>query len=220
MDIKQYTDEQYIPISDLSSLGDTFVQSTMQYRQEFMEIVQLDNLEFANIVETPKLVKIRYEKNVELKGKVNIKSKNNDFILQIAKNIVSGKNYYNIDEEIIDSINKKYISNNKDLTVVTSWLVNNIELLSGEEEDDDLIHSMPELSEKDIKFIKGNNSANSHYSISDYLKINKSSYETGRKALERLAELGLYSKNKVGKTFVYKPTKKLRQYMEGGEYGN
>lgn len=219
MNIKQYTDEKYIPISDLSSMGDSFVASTMEYRQTFMEMIPLNDFEFANIVETPSLVKKRYSKNVEIKGKVSIDADDNDFILALALKLVRGENIKGIDSHTRESINKKYNQNACDLTIITNWLVENIDKVV-ETEIDDLAYEMPELNLNDMKFINQFNKENQHYSISDYLKINETSYETGRRALEKMSDLKLYIKTKLGKKFVYKPTSKLINIMKGGEYGN
>ena len=219
MDIRQYTDEKYIPLSDLASMGESFVVSTMEYRETFMEIIPVSDLEFANIVETPKLVKKRYSKNVELKGRIDIEAKNNDFILEIALKIVKGEEVPRLDQATIQNINKKYISNNKDLTIITNWLVNNIEKLV-QNSKEDVAYIMPELNANDIAFINIYNKETQHYTINDYIKMHSTSYETGRKALEKLTKLKLYSKNKLGKKFVYQPSIKLINIMKGGKYGN
>lgn len=219
MNIKQYTDEKYIPISDLSSMGDSFVASTREYRQTFMEMIPLNDFEFANIVETPSLVKKRYSKNVEIKGKLSIDADNNDFILALALKLVRGEEIRGIDSHTRESINKKYKDNASDLTIITNWLVDNIDKVV-ETDIDDLAYEMPELNINDMKFINQFNKENQHYSISDYLKVNKTSYETGRRALEKMSDLKLYIKTKLGKKFVYKPTTKLINIMKGGGYGN
>lgn len=219
MDIKQYTDEKYIPMSDLSSLGDDFIKSTIEYRRTFMEVVQVNDFEFANIVETPKLLKRRYSKNVELKNLIELDAKDNDYILELSLRIVKGGCKEYISDEMRKMIIKKYKINNFDLTIVTNWIVDNIELFK-EEQVDDIGYEIPELTINDIKFIKKYNKINQHYSINDYTKLNKSSYETGRKALEKLKQLKLYTKNKLGKKFVYQPTNKLKEIMKGGTYGN
>lgn len=143
MNIKQYTGEKYIPISDLSSMGDSFVLSTKEYRQTFMEMIPLNDFEFANIVETPSLVKKRYSKNVEIKGKLSIDAENNDFILALALNIVKGIKVSGIDTRTHESINKKYKDNACDLTIVTNWLVENIEKVV-EEDIEDIAYEMPD----------------------------------------------------------------------------
>lgn len=220
MDVKQYTDEKYIPINDLSSFGDKFINQTKEYRQNFMEIIPLSDFEFANIVETPKLVKKRYEKNVEIKGRLEIDAKHHDYILALALKIIKGESMEIIDKETRKNIINKFKENMFDLTIVTNWLVDNVDNLIKDTSLENISYEIPELNHNDIKFINKYNKKNEHYSINDYIKLNTSSYETGRKALERMSELKLYIKTKLGKKFVYKPTQKLLEIMKGGEYGN
>ncbi|NQZ66360.1 MAG: hypothetical protein HRT99_04085, partial [Mycoplasmatales bacterium] len=112
-----------------------------------------------------------------------------------------------------------YKENNNDLTIITNWLVLNIkEILNYG--TNKMIFDMPELSKNNINFIQTFNKEKQSYSINDYIKLVKCSYETGRKSLEKLVKLDLYRKNKLGKKFVYKPTKKLKNILKGGEYGN
>lgn len=219
MKFKDYTDEKYIPISELSSMGDAFVEQTKEYRQTFMEMVPVSDFEFANIVETPKLVKRRYEKNVELKGILDIKAENHDYILALALMIVKGEEIPGISRSMCESINKKYKENMGDLTIITNWLVDNVENIT-RKESGDIAHIIPELNVKDMNFIEKYNRPNEHYSIKEYLDLNGSSYETGRRALDKMANLKLYIKTKLGKKFVYKPTQKLANLVKGGEYGN
>lgn len=219
MNIKQYTDEKYIPITDLSSMGDNFVASTKEYRQAFMEMIPVNDFEFANIVETPNLVKKRFSKNVEIKGRLDIAAEDNDYILALAISLVKGNDVKGLDAQSRKSIIKKYEDNAHDLTIITNWLVENIDKVI-ETDIEDLSYEMPELNLNDINFINQFNKENQHYSINDYLKINKTSYETGRKALEKMSSLKLYMKTKLGKKFVYKPTSKLVNITKGGGYGN
>lgn len=219
MNIKQYTDENYIPMSDLLLMGENFVSSTKEYRERFMEMIPINDFEFSNIVETPKLVKQRYEKNVEIKGLVNVETQNHDYILALALKIVKGEKIDGITKKEFSNINKKYNENGRDLTIITIWLVKNINdiinLTTG-----DIAFELPELNKKDLKFINNFNKPNRQYSINEYTTLNSSSYETGRKALERMTNLKLYIKTKLGKKYVYKPTTKLINITKGGSHGN
>ncbi len=217
MEIKQFTDETYIPINDLSSLGAEVVNETKEYRRAYMELVAINDLDFVNIVETPSLVKKRFSKNVELKGKVNIEAKDNDFILELALEIIKNKKISGLSKKEIDSILLKYESNNKDLTIITNYLTNNSEKLYEQEEEKDLTKIYPTLRKSDLKFLNTCNKIRLNYSLSDYISKNKCSYETARIAMERLVELELYEKSKVGKKFIYKPTIKLEEIMKGAE---
>lgn len=120
MDIKEYTNNQYIPMTDLSSFGDIFIAETLKYRRKFMEVIPLDELEFVNIVETPQLVRKRYAKNVEIKEMMDIEAPNYDYILAIAKKIVLGENILKLDKKVSDSLNNKYKDNKNDLTIITN----------------------------------------------------------------------------------------------------
>ena len=218
MDIKDYTDKKYIPLGELKPLGKDFFNKTDEYRKRFIQVIELDGFKFASLVETPDLVKKRYEKNVEIKGAVKFEFKTYDYILEIAKHIVTGQNFEWIDMEKIKPVLKRYFEG-KDLTLITSYLVENINQLIVSKEHE-LIYDIPELTKSDLKFIKKFNLKNQQYSINEYTKLNDSSYETGRKALERLTMLNLYKKMKLGKKFIYTPTEKLTVMMKGVKNGN
>lgn len=215
--LKQYTDENYIPISDLVNFGHEFVQKTKQYRRAFMEIVALNDIDFVNLVETPTLIKKRFSKNVDIKGLIDIESQNNDYILEMAKLVVSTAKLWWLPAEKHQQIVQKYQQNNNDLTIVTNYLINNIDHFINNDDFGTLTHNLHELSKHDRTFIKACNNLKLNYSIHDYQKITNCSYETGRKSLEKLSSSALYDKNKIGKKFVYKPTQKLMLLLKEGK---
>lgn len=214
--VKKYTDENYVAINDLQTFGDDFVLQTQKYRNTFIEMVKLNDLDFVKIVETPILVKKRYVKNVELKGHVDVDSEQHDYILEIAKDLVNGKDVKGIDKKTHESIIKKYIDNEKDLTIVTNYLINNTDKIIISDDNGDIESLFPELSKKDRKFIAKANNINLNYTIQRYQEITGCSYETGRKSLDKLTDLKLFIKKKIGKKFIYKPTSKLLEVMKGG----
>lgn len=217
MDTRLYTDKDYVPLNDLKVLGDVFISQITEYRRSFIEMIKLDNLSFVNIVETPSLVKKRYTKNIEIKGKIEIEAENHDYILEIAKEIVKGHDVKGISLSERDELIKQFKDNMNDLTIVTEYLTKNIDKLLVEENESKAIeHTYPGLSKYDVNFINNFNNQSMSYSISDYQKLNDCSYETSRKSLEKLEELKLYEKVKVGKKFVYKPTNNLIK-LTGGE---
>ena len=91
MDIKDYTDIKYIPLNELKPLGTDFFNKTDEYRKRFIQVVELEGFKFASLVETPLLVKKRYEKNVEIKGVIKFDFKTYDYILEITKFLATGK---------------------------------------------------------------------------------------------------------------------------------
>ncbi|WKX02160.1 hypothetical protein [Candidatus Mycoplasma mahonii] len=216
MELKQYTDEKYVPLNDLSAFGDSIVNQIIEYRRSFTEMVQITDLDFVNIVETPKLVKKRYSVNVELKGSVDIEAKDNDFILSISINLVLGKEVKGISVSERSDIFKKYKENGNDLTIVTNYLINHVDKLIYKTSKNELDKLLPSITKKDKKFIEKYYDSNLNYAIEDYQDINKSSYETARQGLERLTNLKLYIKTKVAKKFIYKPSIKLNKIMKGG----
>ncbi|MCK5867197.1 MAG: hypothetical protein KAG14_02245 [Mycoplasmataceae bacterium] len=218
MDIKDYTDRKYIPLNELKPLGEDFFNETDKYRKRFIQVIELDGFKFASLVETPELVKKRYEKNVEIKGMIDFDFKTYDYILEISKFLVTGQKFEWLDMDKLEPVMKRYISE-CDLTLVTSYLVDNINSLIVFQEEE-VIYDIPELTNNDLKFIRKFNKKNQHYSINEYTNINESSYETGRKALERLTLLSLYKKTKLGKKFMYTPTDKLTIMMKGALNGN
>ncbi len=217
MEIKQFTDEQYIPINDLISFGDDIVAETKEYRRLYMELVPVNDLDFVNIVETPSLVKKRFAMNVELKGNIEIEADDNDFILKMAIQIIKKNKLQGLSKKEIELLIKKYEANGKDLTIITNYLINNSEKLYTKEVKTDLTKKYPNLKLSDIKFMNKSNDKELNYSLNDYTKINDCSYETSRQALERLIKLELYIKSKVGKKFIYKPTDKLEEIMKGAK---
>ncbi len=217
INIKQYTDENYVPISDLANLGSDFVLATKEYRRSFMEMIPLNDIDFVNIVETPQLIRKRFAKNVDIKGQLELEAEHNDFILEIAKYIVSEREIPGLVLSERERVMAKYDANGNDLTIVTNYLIKNIDKFLNKEITGDLEHSFPELSKNDREFIKTFNDIRLHYTIADYQSITNCSYETGRKSLERLSSLELYRKKKVGKKFVYAPTQKLANATKGGE---
>ncbi len=217
MEIKQFTDEQYIPINDLISFGDDIVAETKEYRRLYMELVPVNDLDFVNIVETPSLVKKRFAMNVELKGNIEIEADDNDFILKMAIQIIKKNKLQGLSKKEIELLIKKYEANGKDLTIITNYLINNSEKLYTKEVKTDLTKKYPNLKLSDIKFMNKSNDKELNYSLNDYTEINDCSYETSRQALERLIKLELYIKSKVGKKFIYKPTDKLEEIMKGAK---
>ena len=217
MEIKQFTDEQYIPINDLISFGDDIVAETKEYRRLYMELVPVNDLDFVNIVETPSLVKKRFAMNVELKGNIEIEADDNDFILKMAIQIIKKNKLQGLSKKEIELLVKKYEANGKDLTIITNYLINNSEKLYTKEVKTDLTKKYPNLKLSDIKFMNKSNDKELNYSLNDYTEINDCSYETSRQALERLIKLELYIKSKVGKKFIYKPTDKLEEIMKGAK---
>lgn len=215
MDVRLYTDENYVPLKDLVAFGGDFISKATEYRRSFIEVIQLNDFDFVNIVETPSLVKKRFSKNVELKGLVDIKAPNNDYILEIAKSIVKDEEVFGLDESTINGLKAKYLENGKDLTIVTNYLTNNFDRLIKVKPSENLVHSLPELTKYDVEFINEFNDLKMNYSISDYQSITDSSYETGRKSMDKLVSMKLYIKTKVGKKFVYRPTEKLKALLKG-----
>jgi len=215
MDIKKYTDEKYIPATEIKPMGSIFVSKTNAYREAFREIIQVDHDEYANIVETPSLLKDRWNKNFEIKGMVP-KQESNDIILEISKSLIKDQDVLNIPANIRKSLFRKYIDNAKDLTIITTWLIKNIDSYIRNTPSGDITHLFPELSEKDQLFLMKYNNPQLSYSIKDYESLNNTSYETSRKALERMASLKFYEKTKISKKFVYKPTELLEKTIKGG----
>lgn len=217
MDVKLYTDEKYVPLTELAAFGDLFVEQTKNYRRMFMEIVQLGDLDFVNITETPHLIKKRFVKNVELKGAFDLKAENNDFILEIAKRIAKGEEIEGFKVPNAEKLKELYLQNGKDLTIITNYLTEKIDDFITPASAKEIDKLMPELSRNEINFIKKYNGRNLNYSINDFQMQNKTSYETARKSLDKLTELKLYLKQKIGKKFVYSPTDKLLTLVKGGE---
>lgn len=214
MIINKYTDVDYVPMSKLSSLSSEVREEIKTYREKFSEVIKLDNLSFATIVETPILIKKRFIKNVELSKSLNLKVEDNDFILSFAIAIANGKNIKHINKEKERLLQDIYKENNNDLTIITTYLIN--ELNVSNNKSNDIRKLLPGLSNNEIKFIKNNNDIRYNYSLQDFQALNKSSYETARKSLEKLANLELYLKEKVGKKFIYKPSNKLITLVKGG----
>ena len=218
--VKKYTDENYIAINDLRSFGDDFIIKTREYRNNFVQMIPINELDYVKIVETPTLIKKRYVKNVELKGLIEIDSAEHDYILELAKFLVNGNKIEGIDQATQKSIIQKYMENEKDLTIVTNYLANNINKIILIDSTTDLETIFPELSKKDLKFLAHANNKNLNYTIQKYQNLTNSSYETGRKSLDKLTDLKLFTKQKIGKKFVYKPTDKLQAIMKGGNNEN
>lgn len=216
MNVKMYTDEKYVPITELRAFGGDFIKDTKKYRRNFIEVIQVDDLHFVNLVETPNLIKKRFIKNIELKGLLQIQVPDNDFILHIAKCIVKGDEVPGLKIPQTKELKELYENNEKDLTIVTNYLTINIDKYLTKSNHDGISKQLPELSKYEISFIDKFNDINHNYTIHDFQDLNKTSYETSRKSLEKLKELSLYSKQKVGKKFIYKPTDKLQQIMKGG----
>ena len=215
MNVKKYTDQEYVPASELKPLGATLLDQITDYRQSFIEIISLDNLDFATIVETPSLVKKRFNKNIDIKDKIDFIPKSNDYLLEIAIAIVKNKLKFKIDAKIKKRLLDLFYKNNKDMTIITNYLTNNIEALLKIDPEKQITKIAPQLSKKETRFINKYHQINHNYDLNDFIELNRSSYETARRSLEKLASLKFYSKSKVGRKFIYKPTKKIFQIMKG-----
>lgn len=215
MNVKQYTDEKYTPVSELAVLGQDFIGQLTEYRRQFAEVIQLGNLDFAFLVESPSLIKKRFIKNVELKGMFDFEDP--DYILEIAKSIVLDKEVKGIKIPESKRLKELYVKNDKDLTIITNFLSEyKFENQEVKTQDVELNKILPELSRNEIGFITTHNIKELKYSINDFQEKFTSSYETARKSLDKLFGLKLYTKQKVGKKFVYSPTEKLITLTKGG----
>ena len=216
MNVKTFTDEKYVPLTELNAFGGEFIENTKEYRRNFIEVIQVDDLHFVNLVETPNLVKKRFIKNIELKGLLQIEVPESDYILHIAKQIVKGEKIDGINIPNVKELKELYLKNEKDLTIVTNYLTMNIDKFIAKQDEDQLSKKLPELSKYELKYIHQFHDKNLNYTINHFQELNNTSYETSRKSLEKLKDLSLYTKEKIGKKFVYKPTDKLVQIMKGG----
>lgn len=208
MNIKETTDLRYVPIKDLSNFGNDFVNKTKEYRRTFMEVIQLDDLSFVNIVETPKLLKQRYMKNIDIKNIVSFEASENDFILQIAKDLILKKQKVKLDSTVKENLIKRFEENGRDITIITSYLVENIDKFIKVEDETELRHDYPELTKSQIMFVNKYQDPSKGYVLKDYQELTGTSYETARKSLDKLAELKFYKKEKFGRKFVFKAIRK------------
>ena len=216
MNVRNYTEDNYIPLSELSSFGKEIINEIKEYRNNYVEIIEIDSFHFAKLIETPKLVKKRFIKNVEIKNVFNLKSKDNDFILDLAKSFVINKLPDNIYIPDREKLIKLYKENDKDLTLITNYLSNRIEEFYKQENQAEIKNLCPELSSYEISFIKECNTLNLAYSLNDFISLNATSYETARKSMEKLKMMNLYSKEKISKKFIFRPTSKLLEIIRGG----
>ena len=209
MTIKEITDSKYVPLSDLSNFGKDFIDKTKAYRRTFMEMIQMDDLSFVNIVETPKLLKERYKKNIDIKNKISIEAEENDFILEMAKNIIKNKSKLKLDIKTKNNLIYMFEKNGRDITIITSHLTQYIENYLGvDKEEDEVSRYYPELTKAQIRFIEKYRNIKKSYILKDYQELNSTSYETARKSLEKLVELKFFKKEKIGKKFIFKPIHK------------
>ncbi|TCG11677.1 hypothetical protein [Mycoplasma todarodis] len=216
MEKGKFTNDIYVPIKKLEQMDSSISSFVKTYRTQFTSIISFEDM-YAKMVETPELIKKRYAKNVEISHKLNIEAIDYDYITEIAKLIVSNKEApISIPQNKKLYILKEFEEEGNDLTLVTNWLIKEIDSFFVKEKDVDLRRMIPELSKKDESFIKNYNERTKSYSIDDYIKHVSCSYETARSSLERLAKLELFIKDKQGKRFVFRPTEKLENIMKGG----
>ncbi|BDU67573.1 MAG: hypothetical protein TYPL_2260 [Candidatus Tyloplasma litorale] len=71
-----------------------------------------------------------------------------------------------------------------------------------------ILKKYPQLSKMQARFYIDNSKKNYKYTIKDFKEYSKSSYETSRYSLEKLVKVNLYSKEKVGKKYIYIPKEK------------
>ncbi len=216
MEKGKFTNDIYVPIKKLELMDSSISSFVKAYRTQFTSIISFDDM-YVKMVETPDLIKKRYAKNVEISNKMNIEVIDYDYITELAKLIVSNQDIpIKIPKKKKENILKVFKEEGNDLTLVTEWLINEIDDFFITERDVDLRRMIPELSKKDESFIKIYNERTEAYSIEDYIKHVSCSYETARSSLERLTELNLFIKDKQGKRFVFRPTEKLENIMKGG----
>ncbi|CAM9139298.1 hypothetical protein [Mycoplasma todarodis] len=216
MEKGKFTNDIYVPIKKLEQMDSSISTYVKTYRTQFTSIISFDDM-FAKMVETPELIKKRYAKNVEISNKLDIDVIDYDYITEIAKLLVAQRETpIKIPDDKKKYILSEFKEEGNDLTLVTNWLIKEIDNFFVKEKDVDLRRMIPELSKKDESFIKSYNERTKSYSIDDYIKHVSCSYETARSSLERLTELELFIKDKQGKRFVFKPTEKLENIMKGG----
>ena len=83
---------------------------------------------------------------------------------------------------------------------------------------DKLMNIYCELSQRQALFFMAHNDKKMSYTISQFKKYTTSSYETSRYSMDNLVELGFYKKQKVGKKFVYKPTKTIQEVFSESQF--
>ncbi len=215
MESRKITNQEYIPLGKLELMDSKIFLETKEYRADHLKIISSQG-DYSKLVETPELMKKRYIKNVEISREIPMQVEDNDLILELAKKLIIKKNILKIPDSKVKKLLKIYEEENNDLTIITTWLVENVtEYLKSNNED--IRRIIPQITQKDLKFIKSANQFNSYYSINDYIKIISCSYETARKALEKMTKLNLFQKIKQGKKFLYQPTKKLVEINKGGK---
>ena len=70
-----------------------------------------------------------------------------------------------------------------------------------------ILRDNPELSLKQAKFYVSHKNKTANYTLKDFQKYIGSSYEASRYSMENLVNHKFYDKVKIGKKYVYKPTK-------------
>ncbi len=216
MEQGKFTNDIYVPLIKLGQMDPNILAFVKEYRLQFTNIVSFANM-YGKIVETPELIKKRYVKNVAIANKIDIKVVDNDFIMEIAKKLVSHQKLpISIPKKELRFIEKEFYEEGNDLTLVVNWLIEEIDRFIIKEKELDLRRVIPEISKKDEKFIKAYNETTKFYSIEDYIEYVSCSYETARSSLERLTSLKLFVKDKQGKRFIFRPTNKLQLIMKGG----
>ncbi len=67
-----------------------------------------------------------------------------------------------------------------------------------------LLKMFPDLSAKQARFYVQHKTKGAYYTVNDFKTKMQTSYETARYSMEKLEDLGLYEKRKIGKKYVYK----------------
>ena len=203
VNIQEVTNQNYIPLNELQILDENLFNEVKEYRSQFNEIITVDSFSIATIVETPALIKKRYITNVEIGKQLDIVAANNDYVIYIAVELLNGNNILNIKQDIVEKVISIYKKNKNDLTIISTYITNNIENLIKKEPPSDA-REYPGLNKKHIKFLSRYVARGKYYNIKDYQSVNSTSYETARTSLEKLTKLKFFKKEKIGNKFTYK----------------
>lgn len=121
-----------------------------------------------------------------------------DSIMKIEKSSSLNKDGMDLTKGFRDFLDSFYFHSTENVIQLKSTVFAHMDI-------EELLALYPTCNEKQMNFYLQCASKNHYYTISQYQKMNHVSYETARKAMEHLVELGFYRKLKVGKKFVFTP---------------
>lgn len=187
--------EQEVTLTENSNETIVATNQNSDLNEENETIIDQQN-EQGEILSDEKLNNLIEENQKDINENVDI---NSDEISEEPKEDKLHKN----EEKLVDVVNKP--SEEKQEGIACKVLISSLDEPTAKRLEKQLLESDVFIKKGEAYFYARHCTLGMFYTIEQYKKANRCVYETARTSMEHLVKLGYYSKQQVGKKFVYTP---------------